>query len=683
MARWGLCFVMLLVAASASLCKATNPLYTLCPTTSNYTANSTFQRNLNTLFLSLSSNASINGFTTATAGETPDEVYGLVLCRGDVSAADCANCTSDATTQILQRCPSSKSSIIWFDNCFLRYSDQSFFGTVNTGFRYYMWNQNNVSDPTLFNSQLGNLMANLSSTATTDSSGRLFAAGETKFNDFQKIYGLVQCTRDLSSDGCSGCLSEGIGAIPACCNGKQGGRVLMPTCNIRYEVYPFFNASAINQPSQSPTGVASPPAGQPSGVSPPPSNASTTGSTTTNKSSRTTVIVVSILVPSALILCILATVLCIKKSKKKNIVAQSHRDHEEHIGSKESFIFDLSIIKAATNDFSQWNKLGEGGYGPVYKGELPDGQEIAVKRLSSRSGQGVIEFKNEVKLVAKLQHRNLVRLLGCCLEENEKILVYEYVPNRSLDYFLFDQTKRMQLDWLTRVKIINGIARGLLYLHEDSRLKIIHRDLKASNILLDKDMNPKISDFGMAKLVGLDETQGNTSRIAGTYGYMSPEYAMKGQFSVKSDVFSFGVLMLEIVSGQKISSFSQSQYGQDLLSYTWRLWTENKATELLDETLRESCQMREAVRCIHVGLLCVQEDPALRPTMSSVVLMLSSGSFTLVAPSTPAFFVGRSPMEFGSISTGSSVETTKLDASKGGSRAQSISSADFSKLDAR
>ncbi|CAN6452156.1 unnamed protein product [Victoria cruziana] len=158
-------------------------------------------------------------------------------------------------------------------------------------------------------------------------------------------------------------------------------------------------------------------------------------------------------------------------------------------------------------------------------------------------------------------------------------------------------------------------------------------------------MNPKISDFGMAKLVGLDETQGSTSKIAGTYGYMSPEYAMKGQFSVKSDVFSFGVLMLEILSGRKISSFSDSVYGQDLLSYTWRLWTENRATELLDETLMEPCHVREVVRCIHVGLLCVQEDPSLRPTMSTVVLMLTSSSFTLVPPSAPAFFVGRSRTE--------------------------------------
>ncbi|KAK0579377.1 hypothetical protein LWI29_025359 [Acer saccharum] len=167
--------------------------------------------------------------------------------------------------------------------------------------------------------------------------------------------------------------------------------------------------------------------------------------------------------------------------------------------------------------FPATNGKKRGGFGEVYKGVLPNGQEIAVKRLSKRSGQGVEEFKNEVVVVAKLQHRNLVRLQGFCLEGEEKILVYEFVPNKSLDYFLFDLEKQRQLDWNTRYKIIGGIARGILYLHEDSRLRIIHRDLKASNVLLDGDMNPKIADFGMARIFGVDQTQGNTNRIVGTY----------------------------------------------------------------------------------------------------------------------------------------------------------------------
>ncbi|RVW86392.1 G-type lectin S-receptor-like serine/threonine-protein kinase RKS1 [Vitis vinifera] len=177
---------------------------------------------------------------------------------------------------------------------------------------------------------------------------------------------------------------------------------------------------------------------------------------------------------------------------------------------------EKSIIAAATNNFSFTNKLGWGGFGSVYKGQLSNGQEIAVKRLSKDSGQGVEEFKNEVTLIAKLQHRNLVKLLGCCIEEEEKVLIYEYMPNKSLDSFIFDETKRSMLTWEKRFEIIIGIAQGILYLHQDSRLRIIHGDLKASNVLLDVDMIPKISDFGMARLFGGNQIEGSTNRVVGT-----------------------------------------------------------------------------------------------------------------------------------------------------------------------
>ncbi|XP_059642131.1 cysteine-rich receptor-like protein kinase 10 [Cornus florida] len=313
----------------------------------------------------------------------------------------------------------------------------------------------------------------------------------------------------------------------------------------------------------------------------------------------------------------------------------------------QSLEYDLRTIEAATDNFCDNNKIGEGGFGAVYKGMLPNGQEIAVKRLSKSSGQGENEFKNEVILVAKLQHRNLVRLLGFCLERQEKILIYEFVPNKSLDNFLFDPEKGKQLDWSRRYKIISGIARGILYLHEDSQLRVIHRDLKASNVLLDGDMNPKVSDFGMARIFGMDQTQGNTNRIVGTFGYMSPEYAMQGQFSVKSDVFSFGVSILEIITGKKNRSFYQSYGVEGLLGYAWKHWRDGTPLELMDPTLKDSYSRDEVIRCIHIGLLCVQEDMDVRPSMSSVVHMLNSSFDTLPLPQQPPFFVrGRTEFNF-------------------------------------
>ncbi|KAG6509267.1 G-type lectin S-receptor-like serine/threonine-protein kinase At4g27290 [Zingiber officinale] len=321
----------------------------------------------------------------------------------------------------------------------------------------------------------------------------------------------------------------------------------------------------------------------------------------------------------------------------------SHIDYEAEEKDMELPLFDLNTIKDATDGFSTYNKLGQGGFGPVYKGKLGEDQQIAVKRLSKTSSQGVDEFKNEITLIAKLQHRNLVKLLGCCIQGGERLLIYEYMFNGSLDTFLFGEAQTVLLDWRARYNIILGVARGLLYLHHDSRLRIVHRDLKASNILLDKDMNPKISDFGMARIFGGEESESITKRVVGTYGYMSPEYIINGIFSIKSDVFSFGVIVLEIISGKRNRDADQSMEQLNLLGNLWIKWKEGKYIDLVDKNFSHLLSENQILRCIKVGLLCVQKKPEDRPTMSSVLAMLVSvdNISLLPEPKQPGFFIAR------------------------------------------
>ncbi|KAF3666781.1 G-type lectin S-receptor-like serine/threonine-protein kinase RKS1 [Capsicum annuum] len=356
-----------------------------------------------------------------------------------------------------------------------------------------------------------------------------------------------------------------------------------------------------------------------------------------NSHNRKRMIVILVGSAAAIILAI-SSAYCVVINQKRNDRNRSNSlaSYAGMVENKpaEISIFDLSTITDATDNFSDANKLGEGGFGRVYRGHLTDGQVIAVKRLSVTSGQGTEEFKNEVTLIARLQHRNLVRLLGCCVQRGEKMLVYEYMPNKSLDRFIFDKTEGSLLDWGKRFEIIHGIARGVLYLHQDSRLRIIHRDLKASNILLDASMQPKISDFGMARIFGGNQSEANTNRVVGTYGYMSPEYAMVGHFSTKSDVFSFGVLCLEIITGRKNSSHNDQEKSQHVVGYVWDSWKDEKALDVVDPLLRDSYEACEVLRCIHISLLCVQPFTNDRPTMSEVVFMLCNET-NLPSPKQP------------------------------------------------
>ncbi|KAL3748957.1 hypothetical protein ACJRO7_010102 [Eucalyptus globulus] len=293
--------------------------------------------------------------------------------------------------------------------------------------------------------------------------------------------------------------------------------------------------------------------------------------------------------------------------------------------------FTLRQIKAATGNFNSVNKIGEGGFGPVYKGTLSNGTIIAVKQLSSRSKQGNREFLNEIGMISALQHPNLVKLYGCCIEGNQLLLVYEYLENNSLARALFGRDdQQIELDWGTRKKICLGIARGLAYLHEESRLKIVHRDIKAANVLLDKELNAKISDFGLAKLNEEDNTHIST-RIAGTIGYMAPEYALRGHLTDKADVYSFGVVALETVSGKSNTNYRSKEESVYLLDWAHGLQEQGHVLELMDPRLGSYYSEEEAMRILNLALLCTNPTPTLRPPMSSVVSMLE-GKSALPAP---------------------------------------------------
>ncbi|MED6112711.1 hypothetical protein PIB30_063974 [Stylosanthes scabra] len=577
-----LSFLSLLVIFTSLATSQPDFVHSICKDNNgNYTANSTYGSNLNTLLSSLSSDIATSNnfrFYNISNGENTDRVNLIWMCRGDVTKDDCLSCLNNSRILLPEVCPNQKEATGFYDYCMLRYSNQSIFGILDSSNLWAIHNNRNVKDVNEFNQVAGNLVQSLKSKAAAVSGDSLvkFAAGKAQVGsgfEAVTVYAHVQCTNDLSELQCNNCLDEEISYIPTCCNGTIRARVFTPSCNLRYDTTSYFdtlNHDLPAQPSPSPT----------------PTPSSTTDATATpkqGKSKSSSATVIAIVVPVvSLVIVLLITFVCIyfrrKKKPTKYSQSQGALEADCEIESTETLQFDFQTMMEATNNFSVANKLGEGGFGLVYKGRLPNGEEVAIKRLSRNSQQGDIEFKNELLLVAKLQHRNLARLLGFCLETGERMLVYEFLPNKSLDYFICDPIKRLLLDWEGRYKIIVGIARGLLYLHEDSQLRIIHRDLKASNILLDDNMNAKISDFGMARLFVEDQTQGNTLRVVGTYGYMAPEYASNGHFSIKSDVFSFGVLLLEIVSGHKNGDIHNGEYAEHLISFVRLLSSTNFLT---------------------------------------------------------------------------------------------------------
>ncbi|KAG0483924.1 hypothetical protein HPP92_012008 [Vanilla planifolia] len=557
--------------------------------------------------------------------DSSSEIFALAQCLPDVQSLNCTKCLMESVLLVTGNfssngCGRTTSAAVLFDLCFLRYSDQRFFGMPDYTFHRTFWGFRNAAHPVRFRSLARNLLSRLSQEAANASSKSAVGMTVTGEQSESKIYGLAWCMMDISTSYCMPCLLKAMEFINLM---RVGGRVVLASCLLRFEIYSFFDMSVVN--STIPAVTIDHDGGN--------------GNSTWGKGygKRTGIIhVIAISEAVALILFFVIFLLLFLRMKMLLLLQKKNANSEE-VKSDGCLFLTLHTIKAATRDFSEENKLGRGGFGEVFRGVLRDGQEIAVKRLSKTSLQGVQELENEVAFVAMLQHRNLVRLLACCLEKKEKILVYEFLPNKSLDKLLFDPGRRKQLDWGTRYKIIEGVAQGLLYLHEDSRLRVIHCDLKASNVLLDSSMNPKISDFGFAKLFGINEAQQKTGRIAGTSGYMAPEYAMHGLFSTKSDVYSYGVLVLEIITGRRNICVDDSADSVDVLSYVWHKWKHGQALHAVDPSLGDRYLPEQALRCIQLGLMCIQEDPAQRPNMGSLVVMLSTCSVALPEPSMPTF----------------------------------------------
>jgi serine/threonine protein kinase len=624
----------------------------------NFTANSSFAGNLNGLVSSLSSLTSKPyGFYNLSSGDSSGErAYAIGLCRREVKRDDCLSCIQIAARNLIEQCPLTNQAVVWYTHCMFRYSNMIIYGRKETTPTLSFQAGKNISaNRDEFDRLQIELLDRLKGIAAAGGPNRKYAQGSgSGVAGYPQFYGSAHCTPDLSEQDCNDCLVFGFEKIPGCCAGQVGLRWFFPSCSYRFETWRFYEFDADLEPD--------PPAIQPADS---PTSAARTERTGKGKGGSK--VIVAIVIPIVFV-ALFAICLCLllkwKKNKSVGRVKGSNAEDE----FSDSLVVDFETLKAATDNFSPENELGRGGFGSVYKGVFSGGQEIAVKRLSCTSGQGDSEFKNEILLLAKLQHRNLVRLLGFCIEGQERILVYEFIKNASLDNFIFgncfppfspyddptvlffllcvdlyavtDLKKRQLLDWGVRYKMIGGVARGLLYLHEDSRYRIIHRDLKASNILLDQEMNPKIADFGLAKLYDTDQTSTHrfTSKIAGTYGYMAPEYAIYGQFSVKTDVFSFGVLVIEIITGKGNNNgrSNDDEEAENLLSWVWRCWREDIILSVIDPSLTTGSRS-EILRCIHIGLLCVQESPASRPTMDSVALMLNSYSYTLPTPSRPAF----------------------------------------------
>ncbi|KAJ4706821.1 Cysteine-rich receptor-like protein kinase [Melia azedarach] len=567
---------------------------------------SDFTSNLNDTFQQLRKQLeSGKHFATAQQLRGSSPVYGMVQCRKYLSSPECLACFSAAQSAI-RNCSTANGARVVYLNCFLRYESNIFFNQVTQEGRFGSCGNKTALQRTAFRTAAQKLLQDLQ-VATPNING--FFAASTKNisngNSSAVVYGIAQCVESISKAGCGQCLSAALSDIQKCLNYNQGW-FFDVGCLLRYSDSPFF------------------PLNQTIDLSP---------FLKAGGNSRKKKAIIGGVVGAGGICLILFGLLVWFRISRKGKMIRSRGDISEVTELRGPVTYRLKDLISATKNFSEENKLGEGGFGDIYKGVLKNGKIVAVKKLAIGLTRRVLsDFENEVRLISNVHHRNLIRLLGCSSKGSELLLVYEYMANSSLDKFLFGE-KRGSLNWKQRFDIILGTARGLAYLHEDFHACIIHRDIKPSNILLDDDFQPKIADFGLARLLPENQTHVST-KFAGTLGYTAPEYAIHGQLSEKADTYSYGVLVLEIISGKKSSEIKDNE--EYLLKRAWTLYENEKQVELMDENLNpDEYTHEEARKVIEIALMCTQSAASSRPTMSQVVVLLKSKETTVLSEDKP------------------------------------------------
>nr|XP_043608623.1 cysteine-rich receptor-like protein kinase 2 isoform X2 [Erigeron canadensis] len=542
---------------------------------------------------------------TAITGTGQDSVYALAECYGDLSAQDCTLCYAEART-LLPACYPSTGARAYLDGCFARTDNYDFFQ------EYYAAPNENTAAYCGNTTRGGHVFRDSVRQAISDAvrdapRNKDYFAREVVLSDTanESAYVLADCWGTLNESSCTECLDDAFSSILNCLPAAEG-RAPQTGCFLRYSNTNFLNP----EPTRG------------------------------NKGGYYSIIAVAV---SSIVACLVASLVA--------FYAWKHRSNSKRRGSEDpkllkilngcSLNFKYSTIEKATSSFDDANKLGQGGFGTVYKGVLPDGKEIAVKRLFFNHRHRAGDFYNEVNIISSVNHKNLVKLIGFSCLGPESILIYEYLPNRSLDHFIFDSVRSKELNWGKRFDIIIGIAKGLAYLHENSKTRIIHRDIKAANILLDSRLHAKIADFGLARSYQEDKNHISTG-IAGTLGYMAPEYISHGKLTEKVDVYSFGVLLLEVVTGMPNRGIQTSDNSRSLISLAWEHFKQGTVNELFDSSLMLNVQTssdkkKEIQSIVHVGLLCIQEVASLRPTMSMALQMLSKKIEPLPSPANPPY----------------------------------------------